>query len=125
MKVVPVKQQPPIMVADLIAGAKYHLRVYSHELNSVSSKFVIFKTKQGETSPGPVDPGLSVGTRMVCEATATVSWGFVLKSYLVWQPSQTCTETSLRVIKTPYWSARDPLHSVVVDTSLEIMRRWL
>uniref|UniRef100_A0A8C4IB94 Neural cell adhesion molecule L1 n=1 Tax=Dicentrarchus labrax TaxID=13489 RepID=A0A8C4IB94_DICLA len=37
--------QPPITVADLIAGAKYHLRVYSHELNSVSSKSVTFKTK--------------------------------------------------------------------------------
>uniref|UniRef100_A0A7N8X9Q2 Neural cell adhesion molecule L1 n=1 Tax=Mastacembelus armatus TaxID=205130 RepID=A0A7N8X9Q2_9TELE len=45
VKVVPVKQQPPIKVADLIAGAKYHLRVYSHELNSVSSKSVTFKTK--------------------------------------------------------------------------------
>ncbi|XP_070814996.1 neurofascin homolog (chicken) a isoform X2 [Chaetodon trifascialis] len=45
VKVVPVKQQPPITVADLIAGAKYHLRVYSHELNSVSSKSVTFKTK--------------------------------------------------------------------------------
>ncbi|XP_038552390.1 neurofascin homolog (chicken) a isoform X3 [Micropterus salmoides] len=45
VKVVPVKQQPPITVADLIAGTKYHLRVYSHELNSVSSKSVTFKTK--------------------------------------------------------------------------------
>ncbi|XP_029283400.1 neurofascin homolog (chicken) a isoform X4 [Cottoperca gobio] len=45
VKVVPVKQQPPVTVADLIAGAKYHLRVYSHELNSVSSKSVTFKTK--------------------------------------------------------------------------------
>ncbi|XP_055364735.1 neurofascin homolog (chicken) a isoform X5 [Betta splendens] len=45
LKVVPVKQQPPITVADLIAGAKYQLRVYSHELNSVSSKNVTFKTK--------------------------------------------------------------------------------
>ncbi|KAM8915900.1 neurofascin homolog (chicken) a isoform 6-T12 [Spinachia spinachia] len=45
VKVVPVKQQPPITVADLIAGAKYQLRVYSHELNSVSSKSFIFKTK--------------------------------------------------------------------------------
>nr|XP_033483267.1 neurofascin homolog (chicken) a isoform X2 [Epinephelus lanceolatus] len=42
---VTVKQQPPIKVADLIAGATYHLRVYSHELNSVSSKPVTFKTK--------------------------------------------------------------------------------
>ncbi|XP_068568735.1 neurofascin homolog (chicken) a isoform X2 [Cebidichthys violaceus] len=45
VKVVPVKQQSPISVADLIAGAKYHLRVYSHELNSISSKSFIFKTK--------------------------------------------------------------------------------
>lgn len=58
MKVVPVKQQPPITVADLIAGAKYHLRVYSHELNSISSKSVTFKTKAGETPPGQVEPGV-------------------------------------------------------------------
>ncbi|XP_031731425.1 neurofascin homolog (chicken) a isoform X4 [Anarrhichthys ocellatus] len=45
VKVVPVKQQPPVSVADLIAGAKYQLRVYSHELNSISSKSFIFKTK--------------------------------------------------------------------------------
>ncbi|KAI4826877.1 hypothetical protein KUCAC02_030307 [Chaenocephalus aceratus] len=44
VNVVPVKQ-PPITVADLIAGAMYHLRVYSHELNSVSSKSITFKTK--------------------------------------------------------------------------------
>eukprot|EP00064_Thunnus_orientalis_P012265 superscaffoldBa00001861_g12299 len=44
MKIVPVKQ-PPITVTDLIAGAKYHLRVYSHELNSISSKSITFKTK--------------------------------------------------------------------------------
>nr|XP_046237307.1 neurofascin homolog (chicken) a isoform X3 [Scatophagus argus] len=45
MKVVRVKQQPPITVADLIAGATYHVRVYSHELNSISSKPFTFKTK--------------------------------------------------------------------------------
>ncbi|KAG7494301.1 neurofascin isoform X1 [Solea senegalensis] len=45
VKVVSVNQQPPVKVADLIAGAKYHLRVYSHELNSISSKYVTFKTK--------------------------------------------------------------------------------
>ncbi|XP_041835722.1 neurofascin homolog (chicken) a isoform X8 [Melanotaenia boesemani] len=45
VKNVSVTQQPPITVADLIAGAKYRLRVYSHELNSVSSKYVTFKTK--------------------------------------------------------------------------------
>ncbi|XP_074504702.1 neurofascin homolog (chicken) a isoform X7 [Sebastes fasciatus] len=45
VKVVAVKQQPPIKVADLIAGATYHLRVYSHELNSVSSEPFTFKNK--------------------------------------------------------------------------------
>ncbi|XP_029359082.1 neurofascin homolog (chicken) a isoform X3 [Echeneis naucrates] len=45
VKVVPVNQQPPIAVADLIAGAKYHLRVYSHELNSISSQPFTFETK--------------------------------------------------------------------------------
>lgn len=61
MKVVPVKQQPPITVADLIAGAKYHVRVYSHELNYVTSKSVTFKTKAGETPPGQVEPGFQPG----------------------------------------------------------------
>lgn len=51
MKAITVKQQPPITVADLIAGATYHLRVYSHELNSISSKSVSFKTNPGETPP--------------------------------------------------------------------------
>uniref|UniRef100_UPI0037E77F66 neurofascin homolog (chicken) a n=1 Tax=Semicossyphus pulcher TaxID=241346 RepID=UPI0037E77F66 len=50
VKVVP-GQQPPVTVADLIAGAKYHLRVYSHELNSVSSKSVTFKTKPAYKDP--------------------------------------------------------------------------
>uniref|UniRef100_H3CKU0 Neural cell adhesion molecule L1 n=1 Tax=Tetraodon nigroviridis TaxID=99883 RepID=H3CKU0_TETNG len=45
VKAITVKQQPPITVADLIAGATYHLRVYSHELNSISSKSFSFKTK--------------------------------------------------------------------------------
>uniref|UniRef100_A0A674NZE5 Neurofascin homolog (chicken) a n=1 Tax=Takifugu rubripes TaxID=31033 RepID=A0A674NZE5_TAKRU len=45
VKAITVKQQPPITVADLIAGAMYHLRVYSHELNSISSKSISFKTK--------------------------------------------------------------------------------
>ncbi|KAF7651829.1 hypothetical protein LDENG_00105050, partial [Lucifuga dentata] len=44
VKIVKVKQQPPITVADLIEGAKYHLRVYSHEHHSISSKSVPFKT---------------------------------------------------------------------------------
>uniref|UniRef100_A0A8C8E401 Neural cell adhesion molecule L1 n=1 Tax=Oryzias sinensis TaxID=183150 RepID=A0A8C8E401_9TELE len=45
MKSVPVMQQPPVTVADLNASTTYHLRVYSHELNSISSTWVIFKTK--------------------------------------------------------------------------------
>ncbi|XP_061730504.1 neurofascin homolog (chicken) a isoform X2 [Nerophis ophidion] len=45
MKIVPVTQQPPIAVPDLQAGAMYHLRVYSHEYNSVSSNTVTFITK--------------------------------------------------------------------------------
>ncbi|KAM9759167.1 LOW QUALITY PROTEIN: neurofascin homolog (chicken) a [Menidia menidia] len=45
MRVVQVKQQPPVTVKDLVAGAIYHLRVYSQERNSVSSKSVTFKTK--------------------------------------------------------------------------------
>nr|XP_057934884.1 neurofascin homolog (chicken) a isoform X9 [Doryrhamphus excisus] len=40
-----VAQQPPITVADLMAGAMYHLRVYSHEHSSVSSNTVTFNTK--------------------------------------------------------------------------------
>ncbi|KAM4626044.1 neurofascin homolog (chicken) a [Polymixia lowei] len=44
VKIVPVKQQPPITVADLIEGAKYRLRVYSHEHHSISSKYVTFET---------------------------------------------------------------------------------
>ncbi|XP_043977385.1 neurofascin homolog (chicken) a isoform X17 [Gambusia affinis] len=38
-------KQPPVNLKALIAGEKYHLRVYSQELNSVSSKSVTFKTK--------------------------------------------------------------------------------
>ncbi|KAJ0023980.1 hypothetical protein NQD34_003879, partial [Periophthalmus magnuspinnatus] len=38
-------KQPPVTVADLAAGAMYHLRVYSHELNSISSPTYSFKTK--------------------------------------------------------------------------------
>lgn len=41
-------KQPPVNLKALIAGEKYHLRVYSQELNSVSSKSVTFKTKAGE-----------------------------------------------------------------------------
>ncbi|XP_034551040.1 neurofascin homolog (chicken) a [Notolabrus celidotus] len=45
VKVILVKEQPPVRVPDLIAGSKYHLRVYSHELSSITSKSVTFKTK--------------------------------------------------------------------------------
>ncbi|XP_068598583.1 neurofascin homolog (chicken) a [Brachionichthys hirsutus] len=45
VKVIMVKQHPPITVADLSPGAEYHLRVYSHELHSISSQSVTFKTK--------------------------------------------------------------------------------
>ncbi|XP_062268235.1 neurofascin homolog (chicken) a isoform X4 [Platichthys flesus] len=44
-KTVRVNQQPPIRVADLIAGATYRLRVYSHEFNSISSNYFTFKTQ--------------------------------------------------------------------------------
>lgn len=52
-------QQPPINVVDLVPGVVYHLRVYSHLFNSVSSKSVTFKTKAGETTPGRVERGAS------------------------------------------------------------------
>ncbi|MED6272247.1 hypothetical protein CHARACLAT_028222, partial [Characodon lateralis] len=45
-------KQPPFNLKSLIAGEKYHLRVYSKEISSVSSKFVTFKTKAGERTPG-------------------------------------------------------------------------
>ncbi|KAM7402785.1 hypothetical protein PAMP_017996 [Pampus punctatissimus] len=45
VKIEKVTQEPPFTVRDLIAGAKYHLRVYSQEINGVSSKSVTFKTK--------------------------------------------------------------------------------
>ncbi|XP_035007831.1 neurofascin homolog (chicken) a isoform X8 [Hippoglossus stenolepis] len=44
-RTVRVTQQPPIRVADLIAGAAYRLRVYSHEFNSISSNYFNFKTQ--------------------------------------------------------------------------------
>ncbi|XP_064824032.1 neurofascin-like isoform X1 [Oncorhynchus masou masou] len=40
---VPVNQ-PPIKLAGLIEGAKYHLRVYSNEYHSISSNVVTFET---------------------------------------------------------------------------------
>lgn len=61
VKVVRVKQQPPVTVADLIAGAMYHLRVFSHELNSVTSQSITFKTNAGETPPGQVEPEFQPG----------------------------------------------------------------
>ena len=47
----PVKQQPPIKVGDLIEGAKYRLRVYSHEHHDISSESFTFETGTGETTP--------------------------------------------------------------------------
>ncbi|CAL8341107.1 unnamed protein product [Lota lota] len=44
VKIVPVKQQPPIKVGDLIEGAKYRLRVYSHEHHGISSQSFTFET---------------------------------------------------------------------------------
>ncbi|KAL4622382.1 neurofascin isoform X10 [Arapaima gigas] len=41
---VPVKHQPPIKLAGLIEGARYQLRVYSHEHHGVSSEYVDFET---------------------------------------------------------------------------------
>ncbi|KAM3621065.1 uncharacterized protein V6R79_005407 [Siganus canaliculatus] len=43
--VVKVKEESLIRVKDLVAGAKYHVRVYSHEFNSITSKPVTFNTK--------------------------------------------------------------------------------
>uniref|UniRef100_A0A3B3Q8X0 Neural cell adhesion molecule L1 n=1 Tax=Paramormyrops kingsleyae TaxID=1676925 RepID=A0A3B3Q8X0_9TELE len=44
MKSVPVKHQPPIKLAGLIEGARYQLRVYSHEHLGISSEYVDFET---------------------------------------------------------------------------------
>ncbi|XP_016119681.1 neurofascin-like [Sinocyclocheilus grahami] len=44
MKSIQVNHQPPIKLAGLVAGAKYRLRVYSHEHNSISSDYVTFET---------------------------------------------------------------------------------
>jgi len=48
MKSIQVNQQPFIKLAGLVAGAKYRLRVYSHEHHSISSDFVTFETGRGE-----------------------------------------------------------------------------
>lgn len=50
MSRVPVNQ-PPIKLAGLIEGAKYHLRVYSNEYHSITSNVVTFETSAGETPP--------------------------------------------------------------------------
>ncbi|XP_036387175.1 neurofascin homolog (chicken) a isoform X4 [Megalops cyprinoides] len=44
MKSMTFKQQPPIKLPGLIEGARYRLRVYSHEHDSISSKYVHFET---------------------------------------------------------------------------------
>ncbi|XP_048878418.1 neurofascin homolog (chicken) a isoform X4 [Brienomyrus brachyistius] len=41
---VPVKHQPPIKLAGLIEGARYQLRVYSHEHLDIRSEYVDFET---------------------------------------------------------------------------------
>lgn len=75
-KIVKMNEQPPITVVDLIPGVVYHLRVYSHEFNSISSKPVTFKTKAGETTP---DCGTAVraswATLMLVVSTVTVKQG--------------------------------------------------
>lgn len=42
------KIKPPIKLVGLIAGAKYRLRVYSHEQPSVTSEYATFETSGGE-----------------------------------------------------------------------------
>uniref|UniRef100_A0A673FRD2 Neurofascin-like n=1 Tax=Sinocyclocheilus rhinocerous TaxID=307959 RepID=A0A673FRD2_9TELE len=49
MKSIQVNHQPPIKLAGLVAGAKYRLRVYSHEHNSISSDYVTFETGRGRS----------------------------------------------------------------------------
>ncbi|XP_051531864.1 neurofascin-like isoform X6 [Myxocyprinus asiaticus] len=44
MRSIQVNHQPPIKLAGLVAGAKYRLRVYSHEHHSISSDYVMFET---------------------------------------------------------------------------------
>lgn len=61
VKVVQMAQQPPVMVRQLMAGSKYHLRVFSHESSSVTSKSVTFKTKPGERPPGRAEPRAQQG----------------------------------------------------------------
>ncbi|KAL7837319.1 hypothetical protein SRHO_G00270300 [Serrasalmus rhombeus] len=54
MKSVLFKHQPPIKLAGLTAGAKYRLRVYSHEQPSITSEYVTFETS-GAYSKDQVD----------------------------------------------------------------------
>ncbi|XP_060765997.1 neurofascin homolog (chicken) a isoform X3 [Neoarius graeffei] len=54
MKSVLLKHEPPIKLAGLIAGAKYRLRVYSHEQPSITSEYVSFETS-GAYSTDQVD----------------------------------------------------------------------
>ncbi|KAG7273378.1 hypothetical protein CRUP_026369 [Coryphaenoides rupestris] len=44
IKIVNVTQQPPIKVGDLMEGARYRLRVYSHEHHGISSESYTFET---------------------------------------------------------------------------------
>lgn len=61
MKTVLFKHEPPIKLAGLIAGAKYRLRVYSHEQPSITSEYVTFETSGGEAGCIKVAmPGLVV-----------------------------------------------------------------
>lgn len=46
-----VTQQPPIKVGDLLEGARYRLRVYSHEHHGISSESYTFETSRGEAAP--------------------------------------------------------------------------
>ncbi|XP_046730782.1 neurofascin homolog (chicken) a isoform X5 [Silurus meridionalis] len=50
MKSVLFKHEPPIKLAGLIAGAKYRLRVYSHEHPRVTSEYVTFETSGAHSS---------------------------------------------------------------------------
>ncbi|TRY58856.1 hypothetical protein DNTS_006203 [Danionella cerebrum] len=51
MTSIQVNHQPHIKLAGLVAGAKYRLRVYSHEHNAISSDYVTFETGRGEGWP--------------------------------------------------------------------------
>lgn len=80
MKVVRMAQQPPVMVTQLMAGAKYHLKVFSHERDSISSKSITFKTKPGETPPGRVE--LSVQQGATVRETLSAEFRLIILSRL-------------------------------------------